>query len=232
MSRVPSMMTAGFRTISAVLVITIVAIGSVALVMMSSTTMQWQVHEDDTLSFIVEVEGFARVFDPSNTSIWTDTAAPYWYLNGSSFTVRVNDLPSLVSDFTSDSFANHVIEHTKSSLTSPVVLVNGTELPNEECLFLNELISHSILPVGGWNKLDELYPDVPVSMYQCNTYLSSMNSSTFSIGHRAYNIDAGQGWNAIVNMSTGIPIQATVWASRYYGSSWFSYSVTAILISG
>nr|KXH74677.1 MAG: hypothetical protein AM325_12510 [Candidatus Thorarchaeota archaeon SMTZ1-45] len=225
------MMKTSFKRISALLVITIVAAGSVALMVMSSTTMQWQVSEGDTLSFAVEVEGFVRVFDPSNGSIWNDSEAPYWYLNGSSFTVKINDLPALASDFTSDTFVDRVIEHTKTSLISPIELVNNTELPSEDYLFLNDLISHSILPVGGWTSIDGFYPDT-TDMYQCDTYLSSSGLSTFSIGYRTYNIDAGHGWNATLNMSTGVPFQATVWASQFYGSTWFSYSIRVTLISG
>jgi hypothetical protein len=225
-------MARSFKTVTVAAVAAVIVVGSIALVFMSSSTMQWYVSEGDTFSFTVEVEGFVSGSDPLNSSAWNYTAGPYWYLNGSSFTIEVLELPILTSDFNSDSFANRVIEYSKSRLTSPIVFVNGTELPNEEYLFLNELISHSILPIDGWNKLDEFYPDVPANMHYCDTYLSSSNSSTFSIGHRAFNIDAGHGWNAFVNMSTGIPVQATIWASQFYGSTWFSYSIKVTLASG
>lgn len=225
------MVNMGFRSASAILLITVITVAGIAFVIMPSSGMQWFIQEGDTLSFTVEVEGFVRVFDPLNSSLWTDSPTPYMYLDGTSIAVEVSDLPVPVSGFTSDSFANLVIEHTKCSLTFPIELVNGTELPAEEHLFLNELVSRSLLPIGGWTGIDAFYPDVPDSIFQCDTYLSSSDLSTFSIGHRVYNIDAGHGWNATLDMNTGVPVQATTWASQYYGSQWFSYSITVTLIS-
>lgn len=220
-----------FKDISVVVVVAVIVVGGVTLALMSSSSMRWFVRERDTLSFTVEVEGFKREFDPLNSSIWNDTAPPYSHLNISSFTIEVLELPTLTSVYTADSFASHVIEHTKSSLTSPIVLVNGTELPDEDYLFLNVLVSRSILPIGGWIRLDEFYPNEPDFMYQCDTYLSSSDVSTFTIGHRYYNIDSGRGWNAAVNKSTGVPIQATLWENEILGNTWISYSVTVILTS-
>ena len=211
---------------AAALVVGVAVTGLIASGLIGSSAMHWCVRDDDAFSFVVEVQGFTRTI---NTSGWIDTEAPYSFLNGSSFTVRISHLPALESSYTSSSFATGVLEYVKSELDSPVMLVNGTEIPDPEYGLLNALVSRSVLPVGGWAAIDSFYPDTPEFIYSCDTYMASTDSTRFSIGYRAFNIDAGHGWNATVNMETGVPIQATVWACRYHGMEWFSYSILITL---
>ena len=190
------------------------------------SSMRWAMHNGFSMSFIVHVSGFHM--DPLDSSTYDETTPQYWFLNNTNFVVQISDLPPLESGFTSESFASQILEHLKTSLILPIISANGTELPSSNYLFLNELVSHSLLPVGGWDMIDSFYPDDPEFPYQCDTYLSSNTTTSFLIGHRVYNTDAGFGWNATVDLERGFPLQATTWASQFYGSIWFSYTVTLI----
>lgn len=172
------------------------------------------------ITYTVKVTGYTDYWQ--NSSL---TPPPYAELNNTIMTIRIESLPAISQFYDGSTFAVDILEYTKTVIVGPIEYVNGSELSSGNYLFLNTLVSQSLLPIGNWLFIDSLYPDEPDFGGYCDTYLASLGTH-FMIGYRFYLIDAGNGWNAIVNMSTGLPINATFWASEYYRDPWYSYEVT------
>ena len=195
--------------------------GGVLVLYNQSAGLHWGVELGDEITYAVRVTGFSEYW-PFNGSF----SPPYHVeLNNTYVTIRIDSLPEIPSFPNGAAFAEGILSYVKTSITGPLEYMNGTEVVSVDYLFLNNLISQSILPVGNWPFIDSLYPDISESDPLCDTYFSSLNTS-FMIGHRTYLYDAGSGWYATVDMSTGLPTNATVWACQYYGYTFYSYEVT------
>jgi hypothetical protein len=149
----------------------------------------------------------------------------YVELNDTLLTVRINSLPEIPAFLNGATFAENILGHPKTAAVAPIVYVNGSQVVLSNSTFLNSLVSISILPVGNWPFIDSLYPDKSDMEYSCDAYLASLGTS-FMIGHRTYVTDSGNGWYAYVGMTTGLPTNATVWASQYSGCTFYSYEIT------
>lgn len=187
-----------------------------------SAGLHWAVETGTEITYAIGVTGFTESLSTMNASFFPP---PHAELNNTFVTIRIDNLPDIPPFMNGETFAQSVLSHVKTSIMGPVEYVNGSEVVSADYSFLNSLISQSILPAGNWPFIDSLYPDKPESEWYCDTYLSSLGTS-FMIGHRAYLIDAGGGWYTAVDMSTGLPTNATVWGSKYYGESWYLYEVT------
>jgi len=207
---------------AAVIMVSILGVaGGVLVLYNQSAGLHWGVQSGTEITYTVRVTGFTKYWQ-MNGSL---SPPPHVELNNTYVTIRVDSLPEIPLFPNGATFAESILSYVKTAIIGSVEYVNGTEVVSVDYSFLNNLISQSILPVGNWPFIDSLYPDKPDSEWYCDTYLSSLNIS-FMIGHRAYLIDAGGGWYAAMDMSTGLPTNATVWASEYYRDPWYSYEVT------
>ena len=210
-----------------VVVVVISAAGLAALQYSNAPTVEWYVEPGTTLTYLMQVSGFTSLGDPLNV---TDRGPPpFCDLNNSQMTIEITWLPEVPPGLDGASFSESVIETTKTTLVSPVSYVNGTEVVDPPHDLLNGLVSHCLLPIGGWSHIDSFYPDEPDFEFACNTYISRFEAGGFLVGHRYYNIDAGNGWVGTVALETGIPLTAEIWACQYYGNEWFSYHIVLTL---
>jgi len=189
-----------------------------------SASLYWAIEPGTERIYLVRVTGFTDYWHNGSLSL-----PPYAELNNSLLTIRFNSFPEIGWFLDSVAFTRNILNYTKTMVVEPVEYVNGSEVVTGDYSFLNSVVSQSTLPVGNWPFIDSLYPDEPDMIYSCDTYLSSLGTS-FMIGYRMYNIDAGHGWTAMVNMTTGLPINTTVWASEYYRDPWYSYEITLTLL--
>ena len=203
------------------------AVVLVALQYSSTTTLEWNVEQGTTLTYLIQVSGFTSQGDPLN--ITSRGPPPFCDLNNSKVTVEVTWLPEVPPELNGASFSELMIETTKTTLVSPVRYMNGTEVIDPPYELLNDLVSQCLLPIGGWSLLDSFYPDEPNLEFACNTYISRFEVEGFLVGHRYFNIDSGHGWIGTIALETGIPLTAEVWASQYYGNDWFSYHIVLTL---
>jgi hypothetical protein len=101
---------------------------------------------------------------------------------------------------------------------------NGTNLPSETVNALREIISHHILPIGGWGYIDWLFPN---SIYEIETpsnfiyesYLTSLSET-----HLAFRYIWSYGtyqnyWDGVIYLSTGLPFSIETGESGM-DSSW------------
>jgi hypothetical protein len=213
---------------AAIIVVSILGVSGGALVLYNqSAGLHWAVESGTEITYSIRVTGFSEYISIMNASV---SPPPYAELNNTFVTIRIDNLPDIPLFMNGETFAQSILSYVKTVITAPVEYmnrteyVNGSEVVSAGYSFLNILISESILPAGNWHFIDSLYPDKPESEWYCDTYLSSLGTS-FMIGRRAYLIDSGGGWYAMIDMSTGLPTNATIWGSQYYGTTWYSYEV-------
>ena len=185
--------------------------------------MGWAMEEGQTLTYMISVEGYERVFSTSN---YTDYPTPYEHLNRSLIQVMISNLPQVNKTFSKTSFITEIVDFLKTNIISSFELENGIQISESEVLFLNEIISKALMPTGGWNVIDDFYIDQPINKFQCNDYFSVTGQSVFIMGNRYYNIDAGHGWNATIDMLSGIPLTIHWFDSKYHGNEWHVYEIT------
>jgi hypothetical protein len=207
---------------AAVIMVTVLGV-SVGVLMLynRSAGLHWAVESGTEITFAVKVTGYTEYW-PMNGSLYPP---PHAELNNTLLIIRIDSLPEIPAFLNTATFAESILVYVKTAILGPVEYENGSEIVSADYSFLNSLISQSILPVGNWPFIDSLYPDISESDPLCDTYFSSLNTS-FVIGHRMYLYDAGSGWSATVDMTTGLPTNATVWASQFYGYTFYSYEIT------
>ena len=193
-----------------------------------SAGLYWAVESGTEIIYAVRVAGFSEFMPTMNTSL---SPPPHAELNNTFVTIRIESLPEIPPFLNGATFAESILSYVKTAIIRPVEYVNGTEVVSADYSFLNSLVSQSVLPVGNWPFVDSLYPDKPdFPEGYCDTYFASSGTS-FTIGYRYFLIDAGWGWYATANVDTGLPTNATVWGSQYYGTTWYSYEVNLIPLS-
>jgi hypothetical protein len=207
-----------------IIVVSILGVsGGVLVLYNQSAGLHWAVESGTEITYAVRVTGFTEFMATMNASF--SLPPHHAELNNTFVTIRIDSLPEIPAFLNGGTFAESILSNVKTSITGPLVYMNGSEVVSVDYLFLNNLLSQSILPVGNWPFIDSLYPDISESDPLCDTYFSSLNTS-FVIGHRTYLYDAGSGWSATVDMTTGLPTNATVWASQFYGYTFYSYEIT------
>ncbi|MFW9845471.1 MAG: hypothetical protein ACFFD6_01885 [Candidatus Thorarchaeota archaeon] len=150
--------------------------------------------------------------------------------NGSIIVVTITNLPELPTFVTERSFRRSIAEAMKASYTFD----NGSEAP---ILGLSDsAISSSILPIGGWETIDALYPS-PDSVDDQDvsgaTYLSQPKDDCFLFGYHRGMADAAANNLAEVSYDNGIPEVITFWwyslssfvtyTEGVYGEDWIYY---------
>jgi hypothetical protein len=113
-----------------------------------------------------------------------------------------------------------------SEIKTQTHLENGSVSPAA----LNQLISKSIIPTGVYQQIDDLFSVEPDNPHSCDTYLSFQSGTLLSYGHRQYNVDAGHGWNCVVNTTTGFPVYVEIWESEICPGTDENYRIILTLI--
>ncbi len=167
-------------------------------------SFEWNVQIGDTFTFLVDV----RRAD----SLYHDEL--YAELNDTLVTIQITALPLLSNDWNESEFTSEVLEYPKTSLILPIIHQNGTEINSTSSDSINFILSHCILPIGGWDALDYYYPDEKdpsdYSFY-CNTYYSYIEDGRFSIGHLFFHYDGGEVWEGQIGQQTGVPQFVHIW---------------------
>ncbi|MFW9844735.1 MAG: hypothetical protein ACFFEV_09175 [Candidatus Thorarchaeota archaeon] len=135
-------------------------------------------------------------------------------LVNTSIIVRIVNIPSI--NITSETDFLNLVSINKVSTR----FTNGSSIPSNIASTLNSLISKFIMPVGGWEYLDFLFPDslsdVGQEEYSSDTYLSQLDDESLMFGYRYYYIDAGHWWNGNVFVSNGLPTCIETASSSYH----------------
>lgn len=161
-------------------------------------SFEWNVQQGDMFTF----------------SITVHSSMNYTELNNTQMTIEVNWLPGLSNEWNSSEFISEVFESGKTSLILPIIHENGTEINSTFANSINNIVSSCILPIGGWDILDQFFPndsDTGDYGYYCDTYYSSAVDNAFSIGYVYFNIDAGFGWDSQIDRNTGVPREVRIW---------------------
>jgi hypothetical protein len=182
----------------------------------------WQIDEGEQFVFEISVEGYSKT-----GSFITPVAQ--MLLNNSRIQVEIVSLPANAIILDGQTFAQHVIEHLKTSTR----FENGTSIPAGLYFELNNLASRSFFPRGPWNYLDEFYPDQFAQPMNetAESYISYLLDDVFYVGHIAYGEGQASGWHCLCSKDTGIPSEMTTWAWSIGGLHEYSYNVTLSILA-
>ncbi|MFQ5884137.1 MAG: hypothetical protein ACE5IO_03450, partial [Thermoplasmata archaeon] len=214
----------------AITLITVIAlvsgIGLVGLPMWHALQFRWGVEEGNQFTYDVHVFGYEEHYD-ANGSYYEPP--PYASFNNSVITVNITFLPDIPILLTPDAYVEHVIIIEKvTAVASSNMTGTETEIA-ERYRVLSSLISCCLTPVGGWTILDSFYPNRPVASWTLDTYLSSLESNEFFIGHHYHSCDAADGWSGSISLDTGMPDSVTFWSYDLSGGPIIYYSITLTL---
>ena len=163
--------------------------------------LSWGVEVNDTYTFDIGTWG--------ESYGGTYTSSQVHPLNGTSITVIVTYLPAFDAVHDAESFSSEIIFRNKVTCT----FVNGTALDEWANTTLCRVISGSILPIGDWSSLDQLFPgDTPSSWNPGEDAIATVLFNTrFLIEYKWWgSIDGFGGWRGNVTLSTGAP-SSIVW---------------------
>ncbi len=201
-------------------------IGLVGLPVWHASHFSWGVEEGNQFTYDVHVFGYEEHFDPNGSYY---EPPPYASLNNSVMTVNITFLPDIPILLTPDAYVEHVINIEKvTAVASSNMTGSDTEIAEKYGIF-SSLISRCLTPVGGWTILDSFYPNRPEASWTLDTYLSSLESIEFVIGHLYHTCDAGHGWSGNISLDTGMPDSATLWSYDLSGGPIFYYWITLTL---
>lgn len=215
------------RQVGEILVIPICTIIVLFLVIDSTTNFPWEipqhsfswtVAEGDEFVFNTTVDGQYNYtpFIPDELLVVVNT----------SIRVKIESLPDCSIE--SEQGFISLINTVKVSST----FLNGTDLPFDTCSSLNALVSRSILPTGGWEYIDWLYPDnkdddAARNGWVIDSYLSKSQEESFYFGYYYCYVDCGNSWGAYISTTTGFP--QSIHTGSFAASSPNPYSWTIIL---
>ncbi|MFW9800787.1 MAG: hypothetical protein ACFFD9_10145 [Candidatus Thorarchaeota archaeon] len=210
------------------IIVFVSGIGVVGLPMWHALHFRWGVEEGAQFTYDVRVVGY-KMYGTGNGSYYYEPP-PYACFNNSVITVNITFLPGIPVLLTPDIYAEQIINTDKVTVVpSSNMIENETETEIvERYRILSEPISRCLTPVGGWTILDSFYPN-ELELWISNTYLSRLESNEFVLGHHHYFYDSGDGWYGNISLETVIPVSATLWENKMYGSPWIDYSITLTL---
>ncbi|MFW9787573.1 MAG: hypothetical protein ACFFE2_02370 [Candidatus Thorarchaeota archaeon] len=197
-----------------------VSVGFLTEYIRESMTFSWSIEEGDQFMYDVSVTGIT-------TTGTTDLPPPFVEMNNTRIHVEVMSLPNVSIVFYSDSFIDNIVDYEKTSSQ----FANGTTIPLEFRYGINSHISRCLLPIGGWSHLDNLFPNqIRLSHIEHETYLSVHLRTSFFFGYSSNDSYDVHKWQAIIDVTTGIPM--IVWFYFYRPSQPWSYwyNVTLSLV--
>ena len=191
------------------IVLGLLFVDSIVMFPWEQPTFSWGINSGDEFEFNVTAFG-AIEYPPLGSSEPIVLSS----IANSSITVRIESLPTPII-LTETDFLDLISAIKVSSRFS-----NGSDIPTNVSVQLNELISRLFIPIGAWEFLDSLFPDTTEDAGQhefgCNTYLSKLYDTSFFLGHRRFNVDAGSWWHGNVSRSNGAPLSIETSSSSYH----------------
>lgn len=193
------------KQVGDILVIPICTIIVLFLVIDSTTTFPWEIPQH-SFSWAVN-EGDEFFFDTTVDGQYSYTSfIPEELLAAAniSISVKIVSLPDCFIESEQDFIS--LINTVKVSCT----YLNGTDLSYDAASSLNAFVSRFILPIGGWEYIDWLYPDnkdddAARNGWIIDSYLSESQEDRFYFGYYYSYIDSGNSWGAYISTATGIP---------------------------
>lgn len=177
--------------------------------------LTWMVSEGEEFIFNVSASGFYEfMWEPVRVP------EPLSFVVNTCIRVRIESLPN--STINSEQNLINMVNTGKVSC----IFANGTEIPSETKIELQQLVSRCFFPVEGWDYIDWLFPDNPRDVAPSNwifeTYLSRCYNDTCYFGFYKCYVDYGNSWGANISLTTGIPRTMTTGAfeSAGVGFSW------------
>ena len=148
-----------------------VVVGLVVIVpsLMSPPGLHWGVSESSIYSYELSVTGY-------KIESGVPYPIPFLELNNTILVVNITSLPE-IAEYNSTEFTENIVELDKVECSSV--------LPEYDIHKLEEIISRSILPIGDWQSIDDMYPD-PIDYENktfYRTYLSLWNTTHFWFSH-------------------------------------------------
>ncbi|NHJ14156.1 MAG: hypothetical protein EAX95_10800 [Candidatus Thorarchaeota archaeon] len=186
---------------------------------------EWGIEVGDELQFGIGVFGTYGI-NPG-ISIYP---VPFVEYNNTRIICKIVNLPAVGGIYTADQLITLVQE-----LKIECEFTNGIEIPPEAIdgyytsqtkASICTVLSRAILPVGGWDTINGFFPEEPENPWACYTYVSKKLTECMFFGYRSANIDAGWGWGAHLNLTTGMPFTVTHWEQSFTpGYIWLDYRV-------
>jgi len=207
------------RVLAAVILTIVIAIsgGFVTEYVRQSMTFSWAIEEGDVFIFDVSVTGIT-------TTGTMSLPPPLASMNNTRISVEVISLPNVTIIFYARNFIENIVEYLKTSST----FVNGTSIPVE----INTHISMSMLPIGGWNHLDTLFPnEISRPIMEHESYLSARLRNSFYFGYSLNETYDQSEWHGIIDLNTGVPQMVWFWVYRASQPWSYWYNVTMSLVT-
>ena len=155
--------------------------------------LHWGVEVGNQYSYSVEALG-SNFYDK-----------PCSALNNSIVVFEITNLPSIPRYCDRIRFIDSIVDETKVSVTFD----NGTSLNSECDNILTRLFSNSLLPIGDWGYIDDLYHDrargglgAPVQ----DPWYSRLSRDSFHFGEVHITCVGAPGWTAEISLEDGVPI--------------------------
>lgn len=211
------------QRILAVVILTLIislSFGYISETVRESMVFSWAIEEGNVFDFDVLVMG--------NTSSGSTTIPPpYAIMNNTRIRVMIVSLPNVSIIFYASSFIDNIIEYQKTSCS----FVNGTDIPVAYYTAINTVMSQCMVPIGGWNHLDALFPnDINRPFMEQESYLSQHLGSSFYLGYKKATSNSEREWHGIIDLDSGVPLEASFQVYQV-GQPWtHSYNVTMTLV--
>ena len=177
------------------------------------TPWTWSVEIGDEFSVLVEYTSWSNL----GLSAYPDQNMT---IHSSQTYVRttITSLPNITAGLNAESFRSQIMGHNKTVTT----FQDGSNVTGTWAARINLLISETILPTGGWSKIQSFYATSRPTSFPMNV------ESTFfytKLLHDSYLVSAGSGdfyhvsreWKSFVNLDTGVPMNITDSSSTIWG---------------
>jgi len=177
-----------------VTIILILGTTSLAVNVYRISQIHWPYNIGQELTFRLEIFGYRYS--------GSDTRTPYSDLNNTVFYVNITSLPIPHAILLRNGFLQ-TMEHIKT-----ITYLENRTRDSEE---LNQLVSRAIIPSGAYDLIDRYFIDISLdrSMHDC--YISSISDTLLIYGHSYTFVDEGDGWNCVINMTSGYPVFVEIW---------------------
>lgn len=185
----------------------IVGLSTLTLLGLQSETtgLRWSLSEGDDI--YLNITTYAQ--NLQNATFEIENPESFIALNNTVIRIKILELPQIPHFVVVNIFVEEVIGEANISMA----FTNGSNLPDEPSIYLSDLFTSTILPVGNWNLIDELFQNEdPNPPFMQSWYFSRLFESHMEFGYTLYGPDYANGWKANVSLDTGIPFAAEYWS--------------------
>ncbi len=132
--------------------------------------------------------------------------------------MTVIELPSIPIVISSWIFESSIIAFEKTS----VLFENGSDIGQYQYL-PNTIISSSLLPIGDWELIENMYPNPGNISYSDfgtrNTFASKYYDNHFILEFYGFSADSSNGWSANISLDTGVPNRIQFWQYKIFSDN-------------